>query len=197
MLIPDKRTFYDLAFRRLCGNTPMMWASLSDFFNDQLPGGAVPHPMMICLRATDNRHKWCMPQIHAGDAQGWLDAMGIVAGGYIISAIPPPHNDRWGSLQGELSWDAVRGEWMMFCAEHGGYQRDILRMFGTESRGFDVVKMLKKHCDYDSFQDIMDLFDIYTEGTRYPTIEFAVFPSGAKRIGWANRNTLIWEIRHY
>lgn len=197
MLIPDKQTFYDLAFRGYCGNTPTMWGSLEEYMADP---ATRPGSEDIGIRSTSNAHRWCVPRIWALDAQKKLDSLGVTTGGYIVSAIPRGDQTKWKTLQGELGFHPIAGEWVLTGALQGGYQRAILNdpNHMTHWAGFDALRVLRRHCDTPSYEGILELFDRYTVGCRYPVIEFAVFPEGAPHIGRLESwNTLIWEIRHY
>jgi hypothetical protein len=186
----------------------MMWPSLDAFFRDPCHGGR-GLIRDVGVRSTSNAHRWCQPRIWSLDVERWLNDHGIPEGEYIISNTPEGNQWAWKALQGELGFHPVEGYWVLYGAEQGGYQREILnrdpdhvrRVGGNPTQtwtGNEVLRMLHKHCDPQSYEGLMNLFELYTVNHRYPTIEFAVIPANAPRIGriptW---NTLIWEIRHY
>ena len=139
MLIPNKKVFYELSFKRLCGNTPIMWDSLDSFIHDE----EVYLFEVYGVRSKDMKNRWCFPRVWALDIPKYLDSVCAAEGDYIISKTPTEKQFTWKTLQGEFSWDLIQGEWVLFGAEQGGYQRKVLQEMGQTWTGCEAVRMLQ------------------------------------------------------
>lgn len=189
MLIPNKKIFYDLASKGLCGNTPKTWNSFLDYINNN---GAETHPI-VGLRRLVNAHKTLSPGMHYSKLPNYLLQHMIEPGTYIITAVPNPTLDHTLRIQGELTW--INGSWYLYYTHKGGYMRQALIDEPNHATGWKVIELLRKYCSHSDYNDLMSLFEKYTEDTNYPVIEFSVTRDNCGRI--PGRNTIIWEIRHY
>lgn len=188
MFIRDKAHFYKLASKGLCGNTPRTWADVRAFMDDS---AGVTHAGVRLTRY--GGVVGASPKMPKESVSMWVDRNGLKRGQYVISAVP--HRDYGPGLQGELSFSSITGDWNLYFAEMRGYQRAILSEKGQYLRGSSVLWKLKQWIPPHEIDDMMDLFDEYTDSTAgYPTIEFAQ----TDRIGInPNNEVLIWEIRHH
>jgi hypothetical protein len=187
MIIKDKAHFYELAGKHLCGNTPITWNTLDEYWPYRYD-----YPYVGIRLMRYGQSKGATSKLPYTDIPKAIVSNGLRIGEYIISAVPI--RDTGPGLQGELSWSTILGTWNLYCAFERGYQRRILSEKGQYFHGNNVIWILKHNLLYDDFEDLMDLFDTYSEGMNYPTIEFAV----TDRIGWIpSRDMIIWEIRHH
>jgi hypothetical protein len=183
-MIRNKRTFYKLASSGKCGNIPKMWMSVDDYWPYRK---LYPYVSVRRLRI----NKPVFPYTHFKQLKEVVSD--IAEGDYIINSIPIGNDDCNCKIQGELSW--VNGEWWMYYTHTGGYMRKALLDDGHHVYGWKVLRLLRNYCTPADFDDLVELFDMYTDDGRYPVIEFSVL---AGHVGiYQDRNTLIWEIRHY
>ena len=185
MLIKSKREFYELAQKGLCGNTPRMWESFEDWIGDMEPGF---YKKYWGIRSKAGWGHVCHPKV-GGDLV--IDTIwDMPEGSYMISEIPPEGSDTGQGLQGELAW--MNGEWVLYYTYEMGYMREKLASSGAHARGWKAMNLLRGRMPASDFDMLMELFEKYSDGYRYPVIEFAVCH---KSWGVLNRNTIIWEIR--
>lgn len=185
MKIPNKRTFYNLAMRGLCGNTPRMWWSYQDFLHDGAPFDTLG---VRCLRAGDSRFKAFVPQ---NEVETYLREVHLFPGEYILSETLPVGNHK---IQGELSYIAGR-----FCFYHSYVQKPMraaLAESGMHAFGWDALQLLRFYAAPADVEDIMQLLDDCSGGgtvetcaeITVSTVPFGIFP---------RRSIIVWELRQY
>ena len=182
--IHNKRVFYDLAADGKCGNTPCMWRSVDKYW---------PHrelyPYVSVRRLRIN--KPVSPYTHFTELAEVIQPLPY--DDYVINSIPLGNADDHRKIQGELGW--INGEWRLYYTHTGGYMRQALKDDGHHAHGWQALRLLRYHCTPADYDDLMELFDMYTVNGEYPVIEFSVL---AGHVGiYQDRNTLIWEIRHF
>lgn len=185
MLIKTKSRFYDLAAKGLCGNTPMTWASVEEALDSDCQWFGIRW-----LIPDHSQFSTAVPRIYLRYV--YFDFLRY-DGHYIITESDgiQDHDQIYG-LQGELTWYA--GEWRLYHTHRLGNMRHRLRETGQTASGWHALELLKTHLDPVDYDDLMDLFDRYSEGTEYPVIEFATTP---RPMGRLHRHIVIWEIRSY
>lgn len=181
MKIKNKKQFYELAQKGLCGNTPRMWMDVDDYLDDKNA------PREVGIRYTSVSDKRFVPRI------GWYQlhlSKGILKNrSYIISEIP--YTNAIDSLQGELSW--FDGRWVLYYTHDMAPMREALKNSGKHVYGLQAINLIKGYCSASEFSQLMELFDRYTDGLDYPVIEFAVMRYPMGRL---NQCLVIWEIRN-
>lgn len=190
MLIRCKKDFYDLSEKGLCGNTPRTWKSWEEWENDSIK------PEWVGIRRTINTHKRSFPRMYWRNAV--LETKNMVPGTFLISEVPSPDIEGKHGLQGELTWfdyALCKAGWVFYYTHILGYMRTRLQEDGRHIYNWDVQRLIKGYCTSSEYQELMDLFDKYTDEItgRYPVIEFAVFD---RPFGRLNRHLVIWEIRN-
>ena len=103
---------------------------------------------------------------------------------HIISEHAPDHNL---TIQGELQ-RSTNGWYLYYSTEPGYTMREGLPRFGQHARGLYALSLLKVHMDPSAYDDMMELFDTWDEAI----VEFSCY---GQAVGWANQNTLVWELR--
>lgn len=92
-------------------------------------------------------------------------------------------------VQGELT--ERPGGWYFFHSSSKLTMRHALDRHGEHSEGYGVEDYLRRVCTPDSFNDIVDLLEVYPSHI----IELAVY---TRCLGiLPHRNTIIWEVRSY
>lgn len=188
MRIANKKEFYERSEKGLCGNTPRVWYSGIEFWQDRA-FGRFSKDRNVGLRTLVPGDGRGVPNI---DPHNAFIRMKFNPGVYYISEIPSKENinDRHG-LQGEFTW--VNGEWWFYYTHHMGYMRQRLKDFGQHACGWQAIRLLRGHLDADDYDTLIDLFEHYTDGDDYPIIELANFRQSWGRF---NRRLIIWEIRN-
>jgi len=114
---------------------------------------------------------------------------------FIITKAPPKQNERYHTLQGELTYQ--NKDFYLFYALQWGYMRKVLES-GRVAAGLDAVRLITRFCDKKSVEMLFGLLDKYTFAGAPPIVELTVFPPEVPKIGrFPEMNTLIWEVRHY
>lgn len=188
MRINNKREFYERAELGLCGNTPRTWRDYRQFWADRA-NGDFPRDVDVGLRTLVPGDPRGIARVSPHNA---VLRMKFSPGVWYVSEIPPGGSgDDGRGLQGELSW--VNGQWWLYYTHRMGYMRSRLRESGRHAHGWPALRLLRGHLTPGDYDMVMDLFDWYTDGVDYPTIEFANFRTPWGRL---NRNCIIWEIRN-
>lgn len=200
MQISSKIEFYRLAMNGLCGNTPKMWNNhvsfLMELHNPSIINMADYNDIVldsnIGIRFLKVGHKITTPRINVEDIGYFLRKNNINDGEYIITRVPSNQEiERDDTLQGEIKYFS-NGELCLYYTNVYGYLREKLSKHGKHAFGLTAKMLMQKYLDYNSYEDIMCLLDMYKNST----IEFAFLPSGIKNFGiYKNRRTIIWEVR--
>lgn len=163
----------------LFGNKLKSWDSVDDFLRDSYKGTiSVRYKGLagqFCYYNVTNINPIIDEIIHKGGKRENI----------IINESAP---DEFLTIQGELT----RNEYglYLFYSTKKGKMRDCLKN-GLSSKGLKVNIMLKHYLTPNSYEDIMELLDLYPDHI----IEFSTYN---KCIGdCVGRNTLIWEVRKY
>jgi hypothetical protein len=184
MQIKTKQEFYELWNSNKLGNKLRTWNTLEDLKKNGYTG-------LLGIRAVLVGGG---PFLHGFTATGVPDAykqfkkLGVEKEDTVLCEAAP---DEKVTLQGEVYRD-VDGLYL-FALENnlqGLRMRDALKL-AREYHGLEALILLKKHLSAASYDDIMELFDLYPDSV----IEFSAY---SNCLGWAQgRNTLIWEVRNY
>ena len=183
-LILSKGSFFRKARAGLCGNVPRIWTSVTELEE------AEPQPRFLGLRFLSFSHPgFCSALTKESVIQ---ECRSFNEGSYVISESDGIGvDDEVFGLAGELTW--VLGGWYLFYTLRLGWMRIRLFQDGKHLQGFPVLNLLKSSMCGSDYGHLMELFDYYTVGQEYPTIEFSVLRSP---IGPDPRCLAIWEIRH-
>lgn len=190
VLIKTKKYFYQLSARGLCGNTMQAWDDVEEYWPHR---HRYPH---VGIRDGVSTGGVCLPRV---TYQRLRYTLGLYYpnGGYIISEVPRTADHGSSALQGELSWgpyDQDQAGWILHYTHSSGYMRQRLAETGQHVYGWGAQRLLKGYMSTSEYQELMDLFDRYTEDGQYPVIEFSTMK---EPMGQYNRRLVIWEIRHY
>ncbi len=178
--IHNKSINYDLYLKGLFGNKLKSWKSVDDFLKDDFKGsvsirykGSIPGQFCY-YNVIDVETK--VKEIIANG--GEIDRI-------IINESAP---DEYLTIQGELTRN--ENGLYLFYSTLKGKMRDCMTKAVSE-KGLKVKLLLNRYLTPNSYDDIMDLLDLYPDHV----IEFSTY---SKCLGDCNgRNTLIWEVRKY
>jgi len=182
--IDNKKRFYELWNTNLLGNKLRSW-SCEEFRTSGYDG-------VFGLRATPKAAGGggflLIPEDrNFNKALNSFKAKGYNESEIVICEAAP---DEQITLQGELLRD-VYGWYMFALEDHPGLRMREALLLAKEYRGLKVLNLLKQHLTPNSYDDTMELFDIYPDSV----IEFSAYRIN---LGWAaGRNTIIWEVRNY
>ena len=181
MIVKPKLTFYELAELGLCGNTPRIFRDPKEAYASGIP--------YFGIRGITPSYQGFRTAIHRSSVMdlGNLLERYVLCESDGIRATDLSHR----GLQGELGW--VNGAWCLHYSHILGCMRHRLQYYGQHALGWQVTRLLRGHLDPSSFDELMGLFDRYTEGDNYPVIEFS---SGQRPMGRLSRTTVIWEVRN-
>ena len=182
-LINSKLEFYRRAELGLCGNTPRTWNTVREALESGGRWFGV-RGMGIGFQGFKTAIPWYA--LATGQIQ-------FKRGTYVLCESDgiATRNLSHRGLQGELGW--VNGEWYLHYSMILGNMRHRLRYHGEHAYGWQVIWLLKGYLDPSSYDEIMDLFETYTDGVNHPAIEFSRVPRPMGRLG---RTTVIWEVRN-
>jgi hypothetical protein len=183
-LIRNKKTYFELAKAGFAGNSPMIWETPEEFL-------AESDHKVVAIRSSKpgGSFTWVVKR---DKLYKTIKNNGLINGDFYLTR-PIPGSEYL--IAGELSW--VGGDWYLHYTFVNKSMRDALREGGKHAYGYhNVWELLRRYCTPADCDDIIELFEEYSYRNNYPAIEFSV----TKRNDWGiipNRNTVIWEIRHY
>jgi hypothetical protein len=188
-LIESKKEYYELARAGKVGNSPKTWASADEYIQDV---GLLEqaHPdATIGIRDTRPGSKKFTPYAKRLYLKDVLKELELAEGEYYLTENVVPEEV---ILAGELGWHA--GQWVFFYSNMKTHLRRALAEDGHYAYGFHALMMLESKCVGNELDDLMELFDKYSPGHRYPVVEmtFTTKPHGIN-----DQRLLIWEVRHY
>ncbi len=91
------------------------------------------------------------------------------------------------TIQGEIQRDA-RGWYLYYTTMPGYTMKAGLPLFGRHARGLRALSLIRTYLDPAAYDDMMELFDTWPDAV----VEFSCY---TKAVGWANQNTIFWEVR--
>lgn len=113
---------------------------------------------------------------------------------YVNEAVP---KDRI-IFQGELStgnWH--HPEWRLVGhAGPGIHMRDAMKLSDFQREGWQAKEYLRKHMDWSSWGDLMQLLDQWQEPDKEAVIELVILDTPVGRLAHTGRRTIFWEFRN-
>lgn len=178
-MILNKKENYKLYLKGSFGNKIKSWDSVNSFQNDLYKGSVSVRykglPGQFCYYNVNNINLILRDIISKGGKKENV----------IINESAP---DEHLTIQGELMRNEL-GLYLFYSTEKGK-MRDCLKN-GKSINGLRVKLLLEYYLSPSSYDDIMDLLDLYPDHV----IEFSTYN---KCLGdCTGRNTLIWEVRKY
>lgn len=180
--IRSKKEFYDLWNRQLLGNKLRSW-SVQEFYQSGYDG-----EFGMRLAGAGGGGFFLIPEDrNLKRAVKVFEAKGFKESDIVVCESAPDWDV---TLQGEF-YHSSEGWYLLGLEGHPGLRmREALKL-ASVYRGVMALNLLKKHLTAASYDDIMELIDIYPDSI----IELSAY---ARNVGWATgRNTLIWEVRNY
>ncbi len=180
MLIPNKRTMYDLYNRGLFGNGLKNYSTLKECLDnaDGLVGvrcRSIGGPCIAMKTPAELQEA-----MNALFAQGWQES------DFIYGQSPDHHHQ---VIQGEIMRSENHYDLTYTTVKDA--MRPALHKETKHAQGITAIALLKYHLWPASYDDLMELLDIYDGAV----VEFTAFD---RDVGTCpNRNTVIWEVRHY
>ncbi len=183
MLIKNKRQYFKLAQVGLAGNANKVWNTAEEFLSET-------DDKIVAIRCVKPGSNFTM-YVSRKKLQKKLVELSLSHSEYYLTRPIPPKDYL---LAGELGW--LNGNWVFWYTFVQKPMRDALREGGKHAYGYhEVWGLLSQYSTPADIEDLHSLFEQYTYLGNYPIIELTV----TKR-DWGifkNRNTLIWEVRHY
>jgi len=183
MLIKTKRQYFELAQAGLAGNSPKIWNTPEEFLKES-------DAEVVAIRNLIPGSKFTM-YISREELEYNLKNSNLKVGNYYLTTPIPPKDYL---LAGELGW--LNGNWCFWYTFVQAPMREALAKGGRHAYGYVAVwSLLQQYCTPADIEDLHSLFEQYTYLNHYPIIELTV-----TKKDWGifkNRNTLIWEVRHY
>ena len=182
MVVKDKKQFYQMYDKGLFGNRFRSWKSVDDFLESDFYGE-------VSLRYSgEYGGKFCQYNVSRDEVEEvikqWI-LRGADREKIKINESAPDDDLIW---QGEImrsldSYDLTYS-----------YEKTKMRTALENAlfmRGVNVIRLLRKTLTPCSFNDLMELFDMYPDSI----IELSVYkyPIGCL----SHRNAVIWEVRNY
>lgn len=142
---------------------------------------------------------WGVRSFTAGDSRMRLNVPREEVAEYISTNFPTgsgfnisPMIDQWCQFKGEVFEQSYAPCQLCLYATYGTAPwRQALRDHGQTWFGLQAKNLLKGHMDAASYNDVMELLDLYPGHV----IEFSVCD---RQVGMVpGRNTVIWEVRDY
>lgn len=195
MIIPNKDTFYRLAFEGKCGNTPKMWRSAVEFIKDTKKN----KNSLYGVRSLKPMSSLCEYDLDKKGVISYIIKNRIPTEDRIITSIPENQDllEHLECLQGEFTINSNL-EFELYYTKKYGFMRKMLSKHGKIIYGKKALHLINMYCDSRSVDMIFNLFTQYSEPGKFPTIEFTCIPFGIERFGIdKSMNTIIWEVRHY
>ena len=186
---------YNLYHRGCFGNRLRAWAGWDAFAASYL-FGEWPKDKPIALRLKNKPGttpvNYCVPLLYNeayATVQQWMN-LGVIATSeeLEINEIGP---DKHIVLQGEVT---RKFEWSLRYSEHQAIMRNAWVHHETAVEGLACLMKLRSVMDATSFDQLMDLFDIYDDVHSELIVEFSVY---AIPVGLFQTNTVFWEVRGY
>ena len=182
MEVLSKTINYNLYQRGLFGNKLRSWDNLEDYRNDDYKGcvsiryrGLIPG-------------QFCYYNVNENEVEQIVDDIISKGGEKVRITINESAPDEFLTIQGELTRNEC-GLYLYYSTLKGK-MRDCMKD-AISTYGLQVKLMLQYYLTPSSYEDIMDLLDLYPEHV----IEFSTY---SKCLGdCKGRNTLIWEVRKY
>jgi len=177
--IANKAQFYALHHAGLLGNRPQSWETI-----EELRASGYRGPVTIRHRNINTR--LCAYGIRHDALEPYILSSGKPANEFNYHA--PPPDDRL-TIQGELmrsarSWELIYSRWKL--PMRVAFAKNV-----EYASGVGALAIIKQYMCPNSYGDVQDIFDQY-DGC---AIEFTCFECSTGHL--PNRNTLIWEVRHY
>ena len=175
----NKNINYDLYMKGAFGNKLKSWNNIDDFLKDSYKGS-------ISVRYKGFPGQFCYYNIY--DINPVIDEI-IKNGGkkenIIINESAP---DEFLTIQGEITRN--ENGLYIFYSTLKGKMRDCMK-YAISSEGLKVKLMLEYYLTPSSYDDVMELLDLYP----LHVIEFSTYSICLGDC--VGRNTLIWEVRKY
>ncbi len=96
-------------------------------------------------------------------------------------------------FQGELStgnWADT--EWLLVgCEDSGIHMREAMKRSTFKVTGWRAREYLRKHMDWCSWDDLVELIDLYPDGV----IELVIFDTPYGSLAHTGRSVIFWEVR--
>jgi len=182
MVIKDKKQFYQMYDMGLFGNRFRSWKSVDEFLESNFLG-------KVSLRyAGSYGGKFCQYNVKRNEVEDVVEQW-VIRGAekekIKINESAPDDDLIW---QGEIMRSADSYDLTY------SYEKTKMRTALKNAlfmRGVKVLHLLRQTLTPHSFDDLMELFDIYTESV----IELSVYKYTVGCL--PHRNAVIWEVRNY
>lgn len=179
MQITNKTQMYELLRHGKLGNYMRVWGSLEEFKRSGYAG-------ITSIRSKQVGCPVCLYDIRAEDIEHVVAGLSVPANSLTFCEAPP---DSERTIQGELAL----GPWgyTFFYTTVKKPMRLALAEQSAQASGLTALMLLERYVDPASLDDIKELLRIYDGAV----IEFSAFSICVGAI--PNRQTVIWEVRHY
>jgi hypothetical protein len=183
VIVENKRQAFALFHGGRLGNKFRTWDSVRDFVYSGYTGFATMRYKGTILGKAWVAYNVPHSQV-AAKAKEWIadgaDPMMIV-----VNESAP---DERLAIQGELI-RTIKG--LAFFHSTRKEKMRVAMLYGKQAYGLESIALLRRYCSPSSFDDLMELLDLYPDSA----IEFSVYEMnvGSCRA----RNTVVWEVRNY
>lgn len=176
MKITSKSQMYEMLQNGEFGNSIQTWKSPEEALASGYRGNVMIRPM--------SPGGISIPHVPIDDVLRFA-RVHYPRGGYCLNAMQP---DNKIVLQGEICESPVLH---LFYSRAKFPMRIALSIAARIAEGLSARLILREVMDQASYETIFELLDLYSDCT----IEFSTYSCSVGRV--PNRNTLIWEVRHY
>ena len=192
--IDSKTKFYDLYEKGIFGNKLRSWENL-DEFKKVIEQGVLENPRSVTLRSKQqNTGLFTKYNILLKDIDKIVEELILLGSEKEWIRINESAPDEFLLIQGEFghleSIGKNKPEYHLTYNTRKGKMRDCM-VDALKISGIQARQIMEQYLNYNSFNDIMDLVNLYPSHI----IEFSTYSINLGNC--KNRNTIIWEIRQY
>lgn len=182
MIVASKPAMYRLWDKDAFGNRLRDWGDVGDLLASGFRG-------KVGVRDTKRTGNplASLPNVPASEVPDFLRRHGATGDGLrILEGAPDEHQ----TIQGEVS-EMPGGLYVRYAASKMKMREAMASPGVKHARGLDAHLLLRRHLSPASYDDLLDLLDLYPGAV----VEFTAFdrPVGRCR----TRNAVVWEVRHY
>jgi hypothetical protein len=176
----NKVDFYDRYFKGEFGNRPQSWPDWDSLRTSSYTGN-------VTVRNLDTAGA-CFYGVPVADLRRGVWPAGCCPAQCRFNESMPDDDLL---IQGNV-FIAVGGLALEYSTAAGiPHRKAVSQPYMRFAQGLLAVSLLRSHCSPSSYDDIMDLLDLYPEAV----IEFSTYQYNVGCL--PHRNTVIWEVRNY